>query len=53
MYPYFCVKSNNKHLRFFSRELSIKEELFMKQQGESTSTVDRVRSLQEDLQKSR
>lgn len=35
---------------FVTRELSIKEGLFMKQKGESTSTVERVRLLQEEIQ---
>lgn len=35
---------------FVFRELSVKEALFMKQQGESTSTVERVRSLQDEIQ---
>lgn len=30
--------------------MSVKEALFMKQQGESTSTVERIRSLQDEIQ---
>lgn len=37
----------------YIRELNVKEALFMKQQGESTTTVDKIRYLQEDIQKLR
>lgn len=31
------------------RELSVKEAIAMKQQGESTSTVERIKSLQQEI----
>lgn len=34
----------------FCRELSIKEALWMQQQGETTSTVERIRSMQDEIQ---
>lgn len=34
----------------FFRELSIKEALWMQQQGETTTTVERVKSMQEEIQ---
>lgn len=33
-----------------SRELNVKEAITMKQQGETTSTVERIRGLQTDIQ---
>lgn len=32
------------------RELSIKEALWMQQQGETTTTVERVKNMQEEIQ---
>lgn len=34
---------------FACRELSVKEAIAMKQQGESTSTVERIKSLQQEI----
>lgn len=33
-----------------ARELTVKEALTMKQQGETTSTVERIRTLQTEIQ---
>lgn len=35
---------------FCNRELSIKEALWMQQQGETTTTVERVKAMQEEIQ---
>ena len=46
------MKTGNNCVSLFSyfRELSIKEAMWMKQQGETTSTVERVRDMQEEIQ---
>lgn len=41
---------NDFFLIIFIRELSLKEAMTMKQQGETSSTVERIRSLQTEIQ---
>lgn len=49
-----CTAIDDIELNFCSffilhRELSLKEAIAMKQQGESTSTVERIKSLQNEI----
>lgn len=46
----FCVWRSFIDVCLSFRELSIKEALWMQQQGETTTTVERVKSMQEEIQ---